>query len=95
MLIWTRIRQQSDSNRTQLFGVASSAVGSLRSPHKIFQGAYGYEQPHADQHNLQERLKSAQDECQPLSAENTHLRVLLGLMNRTHDPVANIIEPFV
>ncbi len=32
-----------------------------------------------DQDNLQERLKTAQDECQRLSEENAHLRAMLGI----------------
>ena len=32
-----------------------------------------------DQDNLQERLKTTQDECQRLREENAHLRAMLGI----------------
>ncbi|MGC2528602.1 MAG: hypothetical protein WA639_12700 [Candidatus Acidiferrum sp.] len=32
-----------------------------------------------DQDNIQERLKTAQEECQRLSEENAHLRAMLGI----------------
>ena len=48
-----------------------------------------------DQDNLQECLKTGQDECQRLREENAHLRVMLGInQSHPHDPVANITESF-
>ena len=41
-----------------------------------------------DLDNLQERLKTAQDECQRLSEENAHLRAMLGInQSDYHNPV--------
>ncbi len=45
-----------------------------------------------DQDNLQERLKTVQDECQRLREENAHLRAMLGInQSHPHEPVPQAV----
>ncbi len=88
MLIWAGIRQQSDSNRTQLLGSQDRPfdrfVPRIRSSAELI--AMNSRMP--DQDNLQERLKTAQDECQRLREENAQLRAMLGInQSSPHDAV--------
>src|SRR5882762_6008124 len=79
MLIWAAIRQQSDSNRTQLLRSQDRPfdrfVPRIRSSAELI--AMNSHMP--DQDNLQERLKTAQEECRQLREENAHLRAMLGI----------------
>src|SRR5579859_2770184 len=88
MLIWAGIRQQSDSNRTQLLGSQDRPfdrfVPRIRSSAELIE--MNSRMP--DQDNLQERLKTAQDECQRLREENAQLRAMLGInQSSPHDAV--------
>src|SRR6266404_175810 len=79
MLIWAGIRQQWDSNRTQLLRsqdrLFDRFVPRIRSSAELI--AMNSRMP--DQDNIQERLKTVQEESRRLREENAHLRAMLGI----------------